>query len=118
MAGTTVAKYELASGEVAKIRVSPSTLGATINTVGNAEPSGDATLETKARRSGSGRAYGIHARVIYAKYTGALPTGVTSPLVTIPWLKQSAWAAIKPDDTGTYQGVAIKVIGKRAEKVK
>lgn len=117
MAGTTDGKYELDDGTVAAIRISPSTLGATIGS-GNTEPSGAITSPTRARRSGSGRAYGIHARVVYAKYTAALPTGATSKLVAIPWMQQAGWASIKPGDTGTYQGAAIKVVGKRAEKVK
>lgn len=118
MAAFTTAKYELDSGDVASVRIHAATAAAVIGGTTNAEAAADVNLPTLAKVGGSGRSYGVHCRVIYAEYTGALPSGITNKRITIPWLVRSTWAAIQPGDTGTYNSVAVKYVGKRAEKVK
>ena len=112
--------YALDSGEISGVRVQPETVAATFTPGGaNAASAGPATLPTRARVSGSRRAYGIFTRGVRIVFTGAVPDGyeANSPIF-IPILTPAVFNAIVPDGTGTYLGVAVRVLGKVPERVR
>lgn len=111
-------KYELNSGDICRIRVQPETLAANVGGV-NAAPAGARTLDVTAKTSNGNRSFGIKPRTITVKWTADPPEGYKEgSVVTFPILQEAIWDGIAYGDTGTYQGIAVEVVGKSAEKVK
>lgn len=114
----TVSKYENEDGGIHGIRIQPETLTLTLNGSANSAVAGDIDQISRAKVSGSRRSYGVHARTVTVRLTAAGASGSVGSLNTLPWLQESTFAAIKPDQTGTYNGSACIVVGKTAEKIK
>lgn len=112
-----VARYQTDAGNLCNVKIQPETLAATIDGTANSIPLGATNQEASAIVSG-GRGNGVFCRKLRLQFTGAVPDGYQSGgVVTIPWLVQAAWAGFKKNDTGTYLGSPVRVVGKTAERV-
>lgn len=114
----TSSKYESNSGSIYKIRVQDETLSATIGAVANTAPIAAVDQEVSAKASGGKREIGMIARTVTLRFTGTLPTGYSGDDVTVPVMQSStfdSWTT-PADQTGTYQGVAVTLVGQSAER--
>ena len=100
-------------GTIHPIRIQPETLTLNIGAVSNAAPAGTAILPS-AQVSQGKRKKGLNSRSVTFKFApGDEPTGykAESP-ITLPWLQDnSAFDGAFAGQTGTYQGVAISIVG-------
>lgn len=113
--------YELDTGNgggVASIRVQPETVAATINGAANAGASGPATIPLFAKAAKGVREYGIGARSVTLRFTGAPPTGYSGDDVRIPVLLESTYASWALNETGSYLGAAVQVVGRSPERIR
>lgn len=111
-------RYELDSGDVARIRVQPETLAANIGSV-NSGATAAITIPGTVRTSNGNRAFGIKPRTVTLKWSAAAPAGyLAGSTVTIPILQAANWTAINNGDTGTYLGASVEVVGKSPERVR
>lgn len=109
------AKYESNDGGIYPIRVQNETTAANVGAV-NAQPAAAIDQEISARVGGSKRGYGMKARTVTLRWTGAAPDGYApNSVVTIPVLTPAVWNAIKKGQTATYQGADAVVVFKSAE---
>lgn len=112
--------YELDTGNgagIVRARVQPETLAATIAATANAGATGPATVPITARMNGGRRTFGVNARTVTLRFTGAAPTDYSGDDVTIPVLQEATYAAWTKGATGTYLGVAVEVVGRKPEYV-
>lgn len=113
--------YELDTGNgggIARVRVQPETLAATINGAANAAPAGPATLPTAAKVSKGAREIGIGCRTVTLEFTGTPPTDYSGDDVVIPVLQEATYAAWTVGQTGTYLGAPVEVVGRSPESVR
>lgn len=113
--------YELDTGNgsgVARVKVQPETLLATINSVANASPGGPATLPVSAKVSKGNREIGIGTRTVTLRFTSGAPTDYSGDDVVIPVLQESTFAAWSIGQTGTYLSTAVEVVGRSPESVR
>jgi hypothetical protein len=100
-------------GTIHPIRIQPETQTLTIGSTSNTAPAGTAVLPS-AQVSQGKRKKGLNARSVTFKFApGDAPTGYKeeSP-ITLPWLQDNvAFNGAFAGQTGTYQGVAISVVG-------
>lgn len=112
-----VARYQTDADNICNVTVQPETIEAVVNGTTNSIPLGSANQEASAIVSG-GRGHGVHCRKVRLQFTGAAPSGYKAGgTVVIPWLTRSTFADIKKNDTGTYLGAAVRVLGKVPERV-
>jgi hypothetical protein len=106
-------------GSVHPIRVQPETIALTLGGQANTAPDGTAAVLPSAQVSRGKRAIGINARTVSVRLTAALSGYKAGSVITVPWLSDTTFAALKPKaTTGTYLATACIVVGKRAETVK
>lgn len=117
-------KYQAAydDEQIHPIKVQPETLGASIDSQDNVEPSGATTSPISAKVSGSRRQLGLTPRKVTLQFTGTTagdrPTGyAANSKVTIPALTSAFWDKCKKGNTGTYLGKAVKVVSISQEYV-
>lgn len=111
-------KYQTDSGDIRAIRVQPETLAANFGGA-NAAPTGAIDTAGSVRVGGSKRAYGVKARSISIRFTATPPSGYKADQIyRIPILTSALFNSINNKDTGTYLGVAARVVGKSAENVR
>ena len=117
----TRAVYETNEGNFANLRVQPETLAAEVNSVTNAEATGDVNQEASAQVSKGKRTIGINTRTVTLEFTGAPPTDYSGDPVTIPALTPAFYNACNPNDnnaTGTYLGSSVRAVGRSPETVR
>ena len=120
MAGSfTSKKYATDNGDVVNIRVQATTIACVIDGVTNAE-SGDPLSDgfPSAKVSGGRREIGINARTVTLTLTAAKVGYTEGKPLTIPALTEAFYIKCTSGKTGTYLGVACKVIGRSAEVIK
>lgn len=111
-------KYETNAGTILNARVQPETLAANIGAV-NAAPAGAVNGLGSAKMRGGSREIGVKARRVTVAFTGAVPDGYKpNSVVSIPIMTPAVYNGISVGTTGTYLGVAVVVIGTRAESVR
>jgi hypothetical protein len=111
------AKYQSDDGGIYKIRVQPETAQANIGGANN-PPAGAVNRQGSARVGGGNREFGVKARSVTVRFTGAAPDEyVDNPILRIPILTKALYDGINPGATGTYLGAAVSVIGKQPERV-
>ena len=120
MAGKfSLTKYEMDVGLIVPIRVQPETLGLSIGSVANTAPTEAVEAGLPSAKVSKGKnAMGIGARSVTVQFTGEKPDGIEGDTAKIPVLQKSVWEGYGITETGTYQGKAVKVIGKSSESVK
>ncbi len=107
--------YSTDKGGTCNIRLQPETITFSLQGVPEVGP---ADQEASARVQGSRRSFGIIARKVRVRFTGAVPTGYEpGSVLSIPILTQTAYAAITKGDEGTYLGQPVRVLGKTPEYV-
>lgn len=100
------------------IRVQPETIALVINQISNDAPSGGTNQLVSARVSGSRREFGCNARSVYITWTGTVPDGYKpGKSIRLPILKPDVWDGIAKNQTGSYLGQAIRVVGKTPEYI-
>jgi hypothetical protein len=117
----SLSKYELDAGDIAPIRIQPETAAAAFTPGGaNTAPAAPVDLPVFATARGSRRSYGINARTVRMRFTGAVPDGYApNSVVSIPILTPATYNAIIPGaSTVTYLGSSGIVIGKSSETVR
>jgi len=113
--------YELDTGNggaIARARVQPETLAATIDTVPNAAPAGPATLPVSASASNGIREYGIRMRQVTLRWTGTIPDGYSGDDVIIPVMQEGTYASWTLGAVGTYLSNGVEVVGRSPERVR
>lgn len=113
--------YELDTGNggaIARARVQPETLEATIDAVANDAPAGPATLPVSASASNGIREYGIRMRQVTLRWTGDPPDGYSGDDVIIPVMQEATYAAWTLGATGVYLLEAVEVVGRSPERVR
>lgn len=111
----TRGRYQADNGSIHPIRIQPETAAANIGAV-NAPPTGAVTVPLFARARKSRRAFGLGARTVRVRFTAAVPDGYApNQILTIPILTPTVFNGITPDQTGTYLGAPVVVIGTTAE---
>ena len=112
-------KYESNSGDIYAIRAQPESKALTIDGTANDYPTADVDQKVRARVSGTHRGYGVHARFAYVRFTGTLPTGYKAgTILKVPVFKKAMFDGFLPDQTGTYLGQAVELVGWTTEKIK
>lgn len=114
------ARYELDStngGYVMRCRVQPETLSATFASVANAQAGGSVNAPGSAKASKGKREFGVGMRSVSIEFTGTPPTGYSDENVRIPVLDPDTYASWVLEATGTYLGVAAKIVGRTPESV-
>ena len=113
--------YGVGDGSVVgNIRIQPETLTVTIDGTANAAVAGPANTERGISASGRRSTLFIGARKINLEVTGGdgslLAVGET---VSVPWLNPATFfgVALPKNQTGTYQGVPVRVVGTSPEKL-
>ena len=100
------------------IRVQPETIALVIDQIANDAPTGGTTESVSARVSGKRRTFGCNARTVSVQFTGTPPTGYKAgQVIRLPILKPDVWQGIVKNQTGSYLGVAIRVVGKKPEYI-
>ena len=113
-----ISRYEANNGDIFPIRVQPETLTANVGVV-NAAPAGSVDVNLYARARKNRRAYGVGARIAYVQFTAAAPPGYSEgQTLAIPILSKATYDQITASSTGSYLGVAIKVVGTGEESRK
>lgn len=113
----TAAVYQSDAGGKFNIRVQPETLAANIGSV-NATAAGPVDQEVSASVGGAKRGNRLKARTVRLRFTAAAPDGYSGDdIVSIPILTPAVFTPIKKGTTGTYLGVAVRVVGKTPEYV-
>ena len=108
-------RYESNAGNIHPIRVQPETIAAEIGSA-NAAPAAGVDVAISAKVSGGRRELGLIARKVRLAFTAAPPAGYAEDsIVTIPILTPAVFNAIAVGQTGTYQGVAVEVVGTTPE---
>lgn len=110
--------YELNNGEIAAIRVQPETLALTLGGTANAAPAGPASVPSSAVVSRGRRSRGINARLVRIVFDTPPAGYKADSVITLPWLQDTSFDNLEPNDTGTYLGSAVTLIGKTAEAVR
>ncbi len=124
-AGATLpnARYESDSGIIFPIRIQPETITLNLNSNTNTLPSGSVTLDVPSARVGSGRnSFGVNARLVRVRFTGAIPPGyLANGVITLPVLTPANYASYIKNSTGIYtlNGTDYPVIfaGRTPEKI-
>lgn len=111
------AKYGGDVAGVHRIRVQPETRQLVINSETNEEVAGEIDSDFSARVSGSRRGYGLFARTVTVRFDeGVAPAGYEPEgAITLPWLNPTTFANLRAGNAGTYLGVAVKLVSKRAQ---
>lgn len=111
------AKYQADNGlDIYPVRVQEETMQLVIDGIANDEPAAAKTMPVRARIAGKRRQIGMNCRKIRIEFTGAPPAGYAlNQVLTVPILTPDMFNGIEVDDTGTYLGVPIIVIGKTPE---
>lgn len=111
-------KYEMDDGSIKRIKIQPETAAASIGSA-NAAPAGAIDSPGSARVGGGNRQYGVKARSVTVRFTGALPDGYKAgQLYRVPILTPAVYNAINVGDTGTYLASPVEVVGKNPERVR
>lgn len=99
------------------VRIQPETAGLTIGAGTNAAPAGAiAPGATQVRVSGSRRRLGKKARMVRVRFTGAPPDGyLANSVIALPALTPTFYNGCTRGATGTYLGVAVRVVGRSPE---
>ena len=105
-------------GGVARCRVQPETIAATIGGAANDAPAGPATLPVQALASKGTREAGIGMRSVTVAFTAGAPAGYADDPVTIVCLQEATYAAWAIGATGTYLAAAVEVIGRSPERIR
>jgi len=108
--------YEAISGTIYPVRAQPETKELTIDGVANAYPAGPATAGVSRIRLRKGkRAFGPAIRtatvVLTASGTGETAEYEEGTRHVIPLFAQATYDAYEVDQTGTYLGIACRVVG-------
>lgn len=112
-------KYELDNGEVARIRVQPETISASLGVGANTAPSGSISIPGTVRVSNGNRSFGIKPRMVGLRFSATGAGGYTEgSILRIPVLSSARYDAITVGDTGTYLGAAVEIVGKYPERVR
>jgi hypothetical protein len=108
------AKYETESGEVVRVRAQPESLALTLNSVANAESADAVTIQgIFPLNLGGRRRKPFSARYVAVQFTAAAPTGYkASSVCKVPVYSKATYSGLATGQTGTYLGVAVKVVGK------
>lgn len=110
-----LSKYEADNGDIHPIRVQPETLSANVGAA-NTAPTGSVTVGLFASARKNRRAYGLGARAVRVRFTGAVPDDYApNQVLTVPVLTPTAFASAIIGATGTYLGSPIIVIGRSPE---
>lgn len=111
--------YERNDGAIQRIRVQPETLGLTIDAVANAAPAGPRDTAGTVRVGSSRRSFGVTARRVAVRWTGAVPDGYDpNGIIYLPILTPGLFNDIILGATGTYLGNSIEVVGTTPEQVR
>jgi hypothetical protein len=111
-------RYETNSGTIHPARIQPETLTLTINGVANAAPAGPISPGVASVKiSGGKRQFGVNARKVYLAFTGDLPEGYAGGEVAVPILSPTVFNGISKNQTGTYLGSPVIVVGTSPEKI-
>ncbi len=111
-------KYQSAiTANIYGVRVQPETLALQIGSGTNTPPAGDINQSSRASVVGGRRNRGVNCRKVRFTFAdGATPTGYkVGSVLTLPIMTQSFFDTILPDQTGSYLGAAIVVIGTTPE---
>lgn len=108
------------NGDIHPIRIQPETAALTIGGTENTPPAGPATSELRAFSSQRNRRGAVNARKIGFEVTAA-PAGTyeVGSTIYLPILQPATLAAMlfPPNQTGTYNGATIRVVGSSPERV-
>lgn len=107
-------KYETPNGSIVNVRVQPETEAAVFNGITNAPPAGAATIPGRfPLRLGSRRAKPFSGRSFTLAWTSTPPTGYKpTSVVRVPVLALATYNGADLQDTGTYLGAPVKIVGK------
>ena len=109
-------------GFVFPCRVQPETKGLVLNSVANAYPGAAVDVGLPSIKISNGnREAGVVPRKVVVELT-ASGSGVTAEYtegnqLTIPIFQQTVFDGLAKDQTGTYQGIACKVVSVLPERV-
>ena len=118
-------RYEGNDDVLYKIRIQPETTEFTVDGTSNnvpGEPAGTVKSRISAEVGGSRRSLGIHARMVRLQFgdtAGAAPDNYKLGGVTqIPVLTKTMFDLVEANDTGTYLGKVVTILGVVPEVVR
>lgn len=110
--------YKSELGTVHPIRLQPETVALTLDGNANSQSSDEIDSPFSVCVSRGANACGLLPRKVNIKFTGAAPAGYKADQTySIPVLVATLWQNAVVNQTGTYLGEAIKVIGKSPEDI-
>lgn len=118
----TQSRYEAntdVGGGIYPIRVQPETLLLTLGGVANDPPAGASDQAIFARARKGTREYGVGARAVRLRFTGATPpAGYSGDEVTVPIMTPTLFAAANPGTVGVYLEAPVVVVSRLPERVR
>lgn len=112
-------RYEADNGNVYRIRIQPETENLAIGAVSNGPPAGAINSQGTVRVSNGKRAFGVTPRAVTLQWVDTPPAGYDADgYVRVPILEPTTYTGYNLDETGTYLGQAVKVVGKSPEYVR
>lgn len=107
------------NGDIHPCRIQPETRGLTIGGTANAAPAGDVNSSIRAFATGTRRRGAVCMRKIGVTVTASGPNGYeVGSILYIPVLQPETLAGYldPPDQTGTYNGATVQVVGSSGER--
>lgn len=115
----TIGTYEDNRGAIRGIRVQPETAALVIDGATNAFATGTVNAVPRAKVSGGRNSYGVNARKVTIRFTGANPAPYApGSTISLPWFDRTSFDALVNDTTGTYQSLPIILVGTTPEKTR
>lgn len=103
---------------IMRIRVQPETLALFVNGESNSAPTDPIDVPLFAYVSASRNEYGVRPRSVVVRFTDEPPTGYSGDNITLPVLREAAYAAYTPGAVGTYLGAPVEIFSRRCETAK
>lgn len=108
------------NGDIHPIRIQPETLALTIGVEQNTAPAGAANSELRAFSGSRNRRGAVNPRKIGLEITaGGENDYLVGSIVYVPILRPAAFAnmILPADQTGTYNGATVRVVGSSPERI-
>jgi len=110
-------KYESNDGDIYFCRAQPESKALILGGVTNAYPTSAVDQKVSARLTGSKRQVGATARTVRVQLTASLAGYKPNAVLTVPIFTPTVYDGFVRGQVGTYQGTAVKYVGRSSEGI-
>lgn len=111
-------KYISNAGDIYPCRAQPESKALALGGVSNAYPAAATDQPNSARLKSSNKRIGVNGRSVRVQLTASLADYKADAILTVPVFQASVWEGYSKGQVGTYQGTAVKFVGKSPESIK